>query len=396
MIQLKPNLKTSPTICPNCENSLTATDFLLTGMRNLADCFCPHCQAEFYGDLPAGQGIYTPVLLDKKTGATSGYGNAKWFADWLTESFQNRTNAPLPFETCRFSPVKDKVILLNCLDTLYGHVLLKLLNAQSYLQTDLSLVVIIPPFLEWMLPAGVAEAWIVDLPLRRGTEWNDWLAAEFARKLADFKEVFLSPAFSHPHPDSFEIERFTGIEPFNLEKFDAPPVVTFIWREDRLWESEKKKFWAKNPIAGQFEKVVRFAEILRNQLTQLDFAVVGLGKTGDFPDWIKDLRRTKLNADDEREWCRRYAGSQAVVGVHGSNMLLPSAHAGGVIELLPEDRQGNFLQDILVRPTDARETLFRYRFAPLSTSPDDLVRMVEVLLRYEDFRWLMNPNEESL
>lgn len=366
-------------------------------MRNLADYFCSNCQSEFYGDLPAGQGIYTPILLDKKTGETFNGDNAKWFADWLSDSFQNRTDVPNKFEIRQFSEIKNKVILLNCLDTLYGHSLLKLLNAQIYLdrQPDCSLIVIVPPFLEWMLPEGVAEAWIVDLPLRRGTEWNDWLAGKIAENLEKFAQVFLSPAFSHPHPADYDIERFTRIKPFALEKFaETNPVVTFIWREDRLWEGEEKQGLfglTKNPISEQSEKIVRLAEVLRGEHPRFDFAVVGLGTKGSFPDWIKDLRKNALNADDEREWCRRYAASHAVVGVHGSNMLLPSAHAGCVVELLPEDRQGNFLQDILLRPSDVRETLFRYRFVPLSTTPEDLARIVSVVLRYEDFRRLMHP-----
>jgi hypothetical protein len=72
-------------------------------------------------------------------------------------------------------------------------------------------------------------------------------------------------------------------------------------------------------------------------------------------------------------------------------MLLPSAHAGGVIELMGEERQGNFLQDILFRPSDSREMFFRYRFVPHSTTPEDLARLASTMLRYEDFRRLMSP-----
>ena len=100
----------------------------------MADYFCQTCGGEFYGDLPSGQALDTPFLLDKKSGAVFGDGNAVWFADWLANSYKNRTNESLSIETKIFSPVKDKVILLNCLDTLYGHSLLKLLNAQYYLE----------------------------------------------------------------------------------------------------------------------------------------------------------------------------------------------------------------------------------------------------------------------
>ncbi|MDQ3129426.1 MAG: hypothetical protein M3Q99_01530, partial [Acidobacteriota bacterium] len=201
MIRLKSVLEISPVECPNCHSTLTASDFLITGMRNLADFHCPQCESEFYGDLPAGQALYTPVLLDKKSGVVYGDENAAWFSGWLADSYETRTKEPLRFEARKFSQVKNKVVLLNCLDTLYGHSLLKLLNAQHYIdyQPDVSLIVMIPPFLEWLLPEGIAETWVVDLPLRRGIEWNDWLAGEISERLESFSEVYLSVAFSHPH-----------------------------------------------------------------------------------------------------------------------------------------------------------------------------------------------------
>lgn len=408
MIRLKPVLETPPRECPNCHSTLTATDFLIPGMRNLADFQCPQCKSEFFGDLPAGQGLYTPILLDKKSDAIYDYYDVGWFSGWLTDSYVNRTSEPLGFEVRKLSKVRNKVILLNCLDALYGHSLLKLLNAQYYIdrQSDFSLIVMLPSFLEWMLPDGVAEAWIVDLPLRRGTGWNDWLAGEIGERLKSFLEVYLSVAFSHPHAEDFDIERFTRVAPFPLENFGGrsdQPVITFIWREDRLWETTDganaglfEKFKRRHKDSQkqtdeQARRVVKFAESLRGEFPQLDFAVAGIGQTANLPDWISDLRLTNLDTETERLWCERYAKSHLVVGVHGSNMLLPSAHAGGVIELIGEERQGNYLQDILFRSGDAREIMFLYRFAPHSTTPENLARLASTMLRYEDFRRLMSP-----
>jgi len=409
MIRLKPFIETLPQNCPNCSATLVADSFAIPGMRNLAEFHCLNCGARYYGDLPSGQALYTPFLLDKTSGAIYGDYDAEWFADWLTNSYQKRTSEPVGFEVRRFSEVKDKLILLNCLDTLYGHSLLKLLNAQFYIdqKSDYSLIVIVPPFLEWMLPEGITEAWIVNLPLRRGTEWNDWLEREIAGRLESFRELFLSVAFSHPHSEDFDIERFTRVKPFELENFaeaSKNPVVTFIWREDRLWESEnaikatefaklKRLFGStENPLSEQTHKIIEFAERLRGEFPQLDFAVAGLGVTNGLPAWIKDLRLTKIDTEAERRWCERYAESHVVVGVHGSNMLLPSAHAGSIIEIIGAEREGNFLQDILFPSgADTREMMFRYRFVPHSTTPETLAEMVSRLFRLEDFRRLMSP-----
>jgi hypothetical protein len=53
-------------------------------------------------------------------------------------------------------------------------------------------------------------------------------------------------------------------------------------------------------------------------------------------------------------------------------MLLPSALAAGVVEILPRDRQGNILQDIL-SPWEGRKASFLIRFASEHASVRELV-----------------------
>ena len=399
--------------CPYCRVPLGVNGWLIPGMRNLADMLCGQCGREFYGDLAAGQALYTPMLLEKATGAVHDPHGVEWFAAWLRDSYARRSDAPVPFDVREHRPVTRPVVLLNCLDTLYGHSLLKLLNAQYHLdrRADVDLVVMVPTPLAWMVPDGVAQVWSVGLPLRRGTEWNDWLAREVRRRVEAFDRVSLSRALSHPRPDEFDIGRFTRVKPFPLGEWDARlgrPTVTFIWRDDRPWrppadatpstrlERLRRLITSQPPPRReQSESVSEFAEALRRELPALDFAVAGLsegGGPGEMPDWVRDLRRPALDAAAERGWCERYAASHVVVGVHGSNMLLPSAHAGAVVELIGPERWGNFTQDILFRDTaDCRETLFRYRFVDESTPPSELARLVGLLLRKrESFRRLMN------
>ena len=127
-------------------------------------------------------------------------------------------------------------------------------------------------------------------------------------------------------------------------------------------------------------RIVEFARRLRQTLQLLDFAVVGLAQAGGLPQWISDLRTEQISEVVERKWCERYASSHVVIGVHGSNMLLPSAHTGAVVELMPAARRGDLLQDFLFNRGDTRETLFRSRVLPLSTSPSDLADSVSSLL----------------
>jgi hypothetical protein len=402
--------------CPYCRARMGVEGWLVPGMRNLADLLCGLCGRAFYGDLAAGQALYTPMLLEKATGVVHDAHGVEWFAGWLRDSYARRADEPVPFDVRELRAVTRPVVLLNCLDTLYGHSLLKLLNAQYYLdrRADVDLVVLVPSLLAWMVPDGVAEVWSVGLPLRRGTEWNDWLAREVRRRVEAFADVSLGHALSHPRPDEFDIERFTRVKPFPLGEWDARlvrPTVTFIWRDDRPWRATAdssdessatrrerlRRLIAKRsrPRVQQSELVSELAESLRRESPALDFAVVGLAEgvgRGALPEWVRDLRRPSLDEVAERGWCERYAASHVVVGVHGSNMLLPSAHAGGVVELIGPGRWGNFTQDILFRETgDSRETLFRYRFVDELTPPRALAQLVGLTLTGRaSFRRLMN------
>lgn len=399
--------------CPYCRVRLHVSGWLMPGMRALADLRCAGCAREFYGDLRAGQALYTPMLLEKATGEVHDAHGVEWFAGWLRDSYARRTDAPVPFAVRECRPVTRPVVLLNCLDTLYGHSLLKLLNAQHYLdrQRDFDLVLMVPSVLAWMVPEGVAQVWEVSLPLRRGTEWNDWLAREVSRRVEQLGSVSLSRALSHPRPDDFDIERFTRVTPFPLREWDARlerPTVTFIWRDDRPWRPtaaeppDTRRGKLRRLIsaphrhqAAQHQSVSELAEAIRRDWPALDFAVAGLSSAGEgegLPSWVEDLRRPEAEEADERRWCEHYAASHAVVGVHGSNMLLPTAHAGSLVELIGPERWGNFTQDVLFRDAgDCRETLFRYRFVPDTTSPQQLASLIGMLLRgRKDFRHLMN------
>ncbi len=387
MIRLQP-LPDVQHQCPHCRSELEVLGWYIPGMRTLADLRCPGCGRGYFGDLPAGHGLYYPMLIDKSTGLVHDRHGVQWFARWLRDSYASRTSRPIGLTVESLRPVR-RPVLLNCLDRLYGHSLLKLLNAQYFLdhRPDLDLIVLIPRFLRWMVPDGVASIWTVDLPLSQGTEWNDWLASRIRSELEPFDECWLCIALSHPHWEDFSIERFTRVQSFPVERWAVHgdrPTVTYIWRSDRGWWGSGRLRWRRALgwaarrflrmdnrllLAEQMGRVVALAKILRASFPRLDFAIAGLGEPASCPDWITDLRTLQVTDHVEREWCTRYARSHVVIGVHGSNMLLPSAHAGAALELVPNDRWGNLVQDMIVGTSDAREALYRFRFLPVDTDP---------------------------
>jgi hypothetical protein len=127
--------------------------------------------------------------------------------------------------------------------------------------------------------------------------------------------------------------------------------------------------------------VIALADALRAEIPRLAFAVVGMGAPGDLPAWIDDRRATAVDEPREREWCALYAASHLAIGIHGSNMLLPSAHAGAVLELVPRDRWGNYLQDLLIRHADPREAMIHCRLIPEHAPVDEVAAVAVSMLR---------------
>ena len=367
MIQIKPNIQHKSN-CPYCNQPLTPFSVFWPGMQICVNSKCVDCDCEFIEGLRVAHSLHNPYQIDLAKKVIWSHKNYKeWFVKPLLKALQNPETEKLEIHKEVFREYK-RIIVLNCLDYLYGHCLLKLLNAQRHLDShsDCGLVVIVPKFLRWMVPDGVAEVWTVNIFLKKGScyypSFENFVSEEFHR----YDEIYVSE--THSHPSKFDITRFTRVPKHNFEEKEFK--ICFVWREDRLWCNGflfrvlRKLKMLYLGIAIQNWQVRRLFEKMRNRLPEAKFAVVGLGKKTEFPEWIEDYRVDKFDAKTEIEMCKVYATSRLVIGLHGSNMLLPSAHAGMTVDLI-EERWGNFAQDILYQETDPRVATFRYRFLPV-------------------------------
>jgi hypothetical protein len=362
-------------------------------MRCLAQMQCSACGARYYEDLPAGHGLLFPSMIDVATGEVCSPVASNWFSDLLRDSYKARNSQSYECSVVENRPVRNGV-LLNCLDSMYGHALLKLLNAQYYVDKcpEVDLIVIVPRYLEWMVPDGVARVVTFDQPLNDGGEWNDWIALEVARVAADCENLSLAIALPHPSLEDLNIDRFTRVKPFDVGEASesASLVVTAIWRDDRVWwpgfpRNAVQRFGYKIarrlgfiPMPQALQKM-RYLEVeseLRRLEPNLDFAIIGVGTPGGLPDLIRDLRVSRPTADIERQWCARYAQSFAVFGVQGSNMILPSAHAGMTVDLLDPDHYGNLGQDVLPQGRSLQDGVTRTVCVPMSVSAESVARLI--------------------
>ena len=390
MIDLFPNTYSKFT-CPKCSSTkVNVGDFYFQGIHTLADCVCGSCNYEFITDFPISHALYHPISIGKKDFQLFDEHKVKWFSQPLLDSFKHKNNSDLVIEKKIFNQKKE-VILLNCLDNLYGHVILKLFNSTAYLKQfpEYGLIILLPKSFEWLLPTGISEAWLVDIKLSETKNWYLKLDEFVKTEIKRFTKVHLSLAFSHPDFSKINIEDYTKVNKFNVKTYlDNTPQLTFVWREDRFWLTNifssflfdlaenisELSFFKKWLTLRQKNKVNKLYEELKKEIPNIIFNVVGVGKSFKFQDGINDCRQTKIDKDTEMKWCKIYSESHIVIGVHGSNMILPTALSAGFIELLPQKRFGNILEDI-ASDKSGRIGMFLSRFVDDKISPKSLAKL---------------------
>jgi FkbM family methyltransferase len=336
--------------CPRCLQPLAVVGVRFPGWRALLEGECAQCGHRYLKDLPSGHGLVYPSTLDLDTGETLDPAGATWFSSWLRPAWESPDGNPVQFSVT-VHEARSEVVLLNCLDGIYGHSVLKLLNAQRELERDdgLGVVLLIPGSLVPLLPDGPAEVWTVEEPPARLKGWLLDLEDRIPAELARFDRCLLSAAFPHPYVSTYDLERFVGgIEP---ERIGNPSIVISL-RDDRLWGEDER---------GQRQHVARFCEALKSEFPAAACAAVGVGGRAPLPAGLEDLRSLLPTAEQELRWLRLLRGADLAVGVHGSNMLLPSGLAKATIELLPEERYSNIFQATIVTNKRPVSALFRHR-----------------------------------
>jgi hypothetical protein len=250
--------------------------------------------------------------------------------------------------------------------------------------------------LKWLIPRhGIAEIWTVKLGFAKFNSYYSDLSAKINQELNRFSEVFLSKSHIIPTNTNIEIEGFTGIRPYDFKNTPEKPRITFVWREDpdRLWirniyilKGFKKLRISKLLKPFHYITTILLFRLLKNKFRdEFIYTVAGLGKTGKMPHFIDDQRVLSFNLETEKHLCQVYAESEIVIGVHGSGMILPSAHAGMVISLMPSRRWGNFCEDILFIEKDVRLAEFQRRIIPLNLCINEILDIIFDMITGRDY-----------
>jgi hypothetical protein len=242
-------------------------------------------------------------------------------------------------------------------------------------------VAIVGRFFAWLTPDCVDETWIVENQLRECAAWNDNIATLAARLCGNSARVRFANIHSGPTVD---IADFSRIQPFEEGKAErvAPGRISFHLREDRNWTYRGVPRPPQQSIVEQMQLITALFETIRKEDAEIEFAVTGYGNSGKFPEWITDMRIDRHDTEAERAWMRLYARSHLAMGVHGSHMILPCAHAMGAIQI-PMTRQWETSLDIWewVNRHSAQQAVIRYLRLPVSTSLSEIISITFIQLR---------------
>ena len=371
---------------------------------------CGSCAFDYWADLPFNLGVLSPCFIDVATGDVVRPCGPDWYATLTRTAWQRRGRAPVRI-TRVVNRTARRAALVNALGNCWGDALATLakLNALDG-AAGLDVVVLTTANMAPHVPPTVAETWLIDGSHADTAFWNDDLADAVKAEVARLEACYVPAIFQLPTVTPSDVHALSGIAPFDRTRWDVElerrPTVTFAWRDDRCWSNElagwRRALAAAGCIRGgrravaplrrvhawldaseQHRRVIQLAEALRAALPTLDFAVCGEGVHGTFPGWIEDLRAPRADADANARWCRRAAESHLLIGVLGSQMVLPSGHAGGVIDLIPAQYLRNVLTDLLVTTADVREAMFLYRTLPLATPVEAVAdTAVSMLVNY--------------
>jgi hypothetical protein len=398
MIQIKPHINQN--LKCSCGNNLIKSELLWQGLHVCEKFVCSQCNKIRLNSLPVNQSGIEQYSYYPDSDLVFDIHGRVVPDNWFSKKLKSIENPISEIVNIQIEVLKqtDEVLILNTLDYVYGHSLLYLLNLQRILKLEdkLGIIVLVQPMLKWLIPKqGIAEIWTVNLGFNKLHNYYPDLSNKINSELTRFKKVLLSNGYVLPTNENIDIEKFTGLKTYNFSNKPIKPRITLMWREDpdRLWirniyilKGFKKLHLSWILTIFQYLRVLMFFRVLRKKLgPEYQYTVTGLGKSGKFSSFINDQRIKSFNDISELQICKVYSESIIVIGVHGSGMLLPSAHAGMTISLMPSKRWGNFAEDILFSENDLRLAAFQKRIVPLNLCIYDVCDIATDMIEGRDY-----------
>lgn len=334
----------------------------LTGMRIVTE-WRSQEGGVLWKDFPASHGLYGPCVYNPATRKVDGLPGLEWWSEPMRKLFESPHQTDTKFEVHRRRSFKSWIVL-NTLDTIFGHSFLALLNASFYLRhyPHHGLIVVTTPELMRFVPKEVAEIWEVKTPAKLTDNWHDRLD-EFFQARCQEGEVHIAAAVSHPEPSRYELSHF-GIQPAVGPVNTTAPRIVFVYRGTRVWGGSWK---------SESNRLTRLGQWLRIFWPQCELRILGHAALPDeVPGWNDFTNRGDPNHDERL--MAELAQADLVMGAHGSSMLLPSAISRLILEFVPLDKQPSLLQDFVFDESrlNTRQQIWRHRFLYGNSTLNDI------------------------
>ncbi len=350
--------------CPACGKLNEGQNLFFQGIHVLADSKCPDCHLDYYHTLPLAFTADNPVSFSRDGKVTEFPVKSEWLATPLIRSMTSGRKIIAEIEPEVYRSPGKHAILINCLDDCFGYVFTKLCNVTMCKKkhADAHVIALLPEKLKWLIPEQLDEAWLVKGALRDMHGRIDGLDAFIQEQVAAYETFQLYEAEIFIDSNEVDFKDYLHVAPFDYSNSGSmDKQVTFILREDRFWHSGKSEEFflrlftrlgmgdsmRKLLCKRQNKRVMKTVKRLLKEDPEIRVAVAGIGATGKFASPIEDRRLTRMSDEDERSWLDLYARSHVVIGIHGSNMILPGIQAGTMIELVPDHRHQRIGETIL-------------------------------------------------
>lgn len=351
--------------CPKCGNMCcNDKEVLYLGLHYLGQYECKSCGEQFFKTLPQGHGSVFPITFSKDLRYVEHSPRAK---GWLAEPLLKSMSVHQSQEEAGWERIilhrKEKVIVVNCLDTCYGHIFYKVVSILYYQKhyPDYGIIAILPKSVAWLCPNGVSEQWLIDLPVRLLDRKLSNFDAFVRESLSGICHVYIATQYMNPDFKELDFEKILHIPKFDLDTYTTVPyTVSLVLREDRFWFANKLdrflwkvclKLRVGHRLKGYFvfKQNLRFnklARLLALKFPNIRIYATGIGKSGTLGGHIQDLREPLVGKDPMEKWSAVYAQSHVIVGTHGSNLLVPTALAAGFVEICTEDKICHISEEI--------------------------------------------------
>ncbi|MEO8558891.1 MAG: hypothetical protein ABI439_07505 [Rhodospirillales bacterium] len=371
--------------CPVCPDRplLQPLGFQIPCLFTMIEARCPTCHRDFLVQRSRSSAPGDWMMLEPQTGKVHSSLPGEWLERMLDWAWRSKHDRPVSIETITRRPVR-RPLVANCIEYYYGHCLGLLYDLPNVLAAnpDRDVIAIVQRPIAWMVPDGVAELWIVDTPLSEGHAFSSALASELKRRITAFDECGIDGSSI---TGSVDISKLTRIKPFDwrAEESLGTPVVTFVIREDRCWLYRARRTPEAEIPLRQAQIMDLLAQGLLHYIPGIDLAVVGFGSAGKFSPSVQDMRVARGQRPDEIAWTKRYARSHIVLGVHGSNMLLPAAHAAASIEIVPLEKFVNMANAYeFISHEPPVDAVRHHHFMPMSITLTEVATLISATLHF--------------